>query len=107
MPLLNIALLRYLIQLSPGFDAVIPKIKEWIEPLHAIYSKNCLAPIKQQIEQGKLKIREFLDMVKVKYVEEEEIDRLDPQHLSFSNINTFADLHRAETLHQELEIQRG
>jgi molybdopterin-guanine dinucleotide biosynthesis protein A len=107
MPFLNLALLRYLVQLSPGFDAVVPKIKGEIEPLHAIYSKNCLAPIKQQIEQGKLKVREFLNKVKVRYIEDEEIGRLDSQHLSFFNINTFADLDRAKTLYRELEMQTG
>lgn len=98
MPFLNLALLRYLIQLSADFDAVVPQIGGKIEPLHAIYSKNCLAPIEQQIKQGQLKVRGFLDKVKVRYVDDQKIAQLDPQYLSFFNVNTLADLKRARAL---------
>lgn len=101
MPFLNPSLLRYLIQVSPTYDVIIPRIKDELEPLHAIYSKNCLAPIQQQIEQGKLKVRDFLDQVRVRYVEEAEINRFDPKKLSFFNINTSADLGRARALLKE------
>ncbi len=37
-------------------------------------------------------------MVKVRYVEEDEIDKFDPEHLSFFNINSQADLDRARKL---------
>jgi len=37
-------------------------------------------------------------MVRVRYVEAEEIERFDPEHLSFFNINTRADLERARGL---------
>lgn len=103
MPFLNPFLLRYLIQLSPGFDVVIPRIGGKLEPLHAIYSKNCLAPIQQRIEQGDLKIGGFLEQVRVRYVEEAEIDKVDPKHLSFFNINTLADLRRARAMWKELK----
>jgi molybdopterin-guanine dinucleotide biosynthesis protein A len=103
MPFLNPFLLRYLIQLSPGFDVVIPRIGGKLEPLHAIYSKNCLAPIQQRIEQGDLKVGGFLEQVRVRYVEEAEIDKVDPKHLSFFNINTLADLRRARAMWKELK----
>ena len=105
MPFLNPFLLRYLIQLSPGFDVVIPRFEGRLEPLHAIYSKNCLVPIQQRIEQGELKIGGFLEQVRVRYVEEAEIDKVDPKHLSFFNINTLADLRRARAMWKELKAQ--
>ena len=98
MPLLSSSLLHYLMEISPNFDVVMPRVKGEIEPLHAIYSRNCLEPIRQQIEQGDLRIRGFFQQVKVRYVEEEEIDRFDPRHLSFFNINTPADLRKAKVL---------
>jgi molybdopterin-guanine dinucleotide biosynthesis protein A len=36
--------------------------------------------------------------VSVRYVEKDEIDRFDPEHLSFFNINTKADLEKARLL---------
>jgi molybdopterin-guanine dinucleotide biosynthesis protein A len=98
MPFLNTPLLRYMIETSSAYDVVIPRIDDTLEPLHAIYSKNCLPYMQQQIERDEFKIRNFFEQVKVRYVEQPEIDQLDPQHLSFFNINTLADLRRARKL---------
>ncbi len=98
MPFLNHDLLHYMIQLSPSFDVVVPRLGNMVEPLHAVYSKNCLASVESLLKQGNLSITELLTLVRVKYVEAAEIDRFDPKHLSFFNINTEADLSRAREL---------
>ncbi|MBA7708255.1 putative molybdenum cofactor guanylyltransferase [subsurface metagenome] len=98
MPFLNIDLLRYIMELSPGFDVVIPRVDEGVEPLHAVYSKNCLAPIEVYLREGRLKIFDLLPELKVRYVDNAEIERFDPRHLSFFNINSEADLERARIL---------
>lgn len=95
MPFLNGSLLSYMIKVSEGSDFILPHIKDWYEPLHAIYSKNCIEPIKSMLEGGRKVIVELFDYVKVRYVEAEEVDRFDPKHLSFFNINTQADMERA------------
>ncbi|MDH4368132.1 MAG: molybdenum cofactor guanylyltransferase [Dehalococcoidia bacterium] len=100
-PFLSVDLLAYMTQTSSGFDVVVPRIKEKVEPLCAVYSKNCVAPIRELLRQNELKIIELFAMVKVKYVEEDEIERLDPEHLSFFNINSQDDLDRARTLAAE------
>jgi len=98
MPFLNQALLRYMIQLSANFDLVAPRVGDLVEPLHTVYTKNCLAPIEHMIKQGKLRVNLFFSLVKARYVEAEEIERFDPEHLSFFNVNTEADLKRAREL---------
>ncbi len=98
MPFLNQALLRYMIKLSAGFDLVVPRVGELVEPLHAVYSKSCLAPIERLLNQGNLRVSVLFDLVKVRYVEADEIDSFDPKHLSFFNINTEADLEMAQQL---------
>ena len=95
MPFLNIDLLRYMKELAPEFDVVIPQVKNELEPLHAVYSKNCLRVIGEMIEENDLKIRHMLNQVKVRYVEESEVDSFDPDHLSWFNINTPDDLQKA------------
>jgi len=95
MPFLNRALLDYMIQLSTGFDLVVPRLGDMIEPLHAVYSKGCLAPIECLLKQGNLSVRELFTLVRVRYVEATEINRFDPKHLSFFNVNTEADLETA------------
>ncbi len=98
MPFLNQALLRYMMQISAGFDLVVPRLGELVEPLHAVYSRACLAPIESLLKQDDLSLRQLFALVRVRYVEAEEIDRFDPQHLSFFNINNEADMERAEKL---------
>ncbi len=98
MPFLNQDLLDYMIQISTNFDLVVPRLGNMIEPLHAVYSKGCLVPIECLLKQGNLSVRELFTLVRVKYVEATEIDRFDPKHLSFFNINTEADLNRAREL---------
>ena len=98
MPFLNQSLLQYMIEVSDGFDFVLPRVNNLFEPLHAIYSKNCVAPIEFILNQGRKVIIELFDFVKVRYVEEEEVNRFDPQHLSFFNINTKEDLESARRI---------
>lgn len=98
MPFLNQAVLSYMIQLSANFDLVVPRLGDMVEPLHAVYSKGCLAPIKYLLKQGNPSVRELFTLVRVRYVEVEEINRFDPKHLSFFNINTEADLEMAREL---------
>jgi molybdopterin-guanine dinucleotide biosynthesis protein A len=95
MPLLNEGLLRYMIKVADGYDFTLPRVDDWYEPLHAIYSKNCINPIKSILEQGKKVIVELFDYVKVRFVDAKEIEQFDPQHLSFFNINTKEDMARA------------
>jgi molybdopterin-guanine dinucleotide biosynthesis protein A len=98
MPFLNGELLAYMMEVADGFDFVIPKIGTFFEPLHAIYSKNCVTPIETMIRKNRRVIIELFDFVKVRYVEAEEIDRFDPEHLSFFNINTVEDLELARKI---------
>ncbi|MEM4724956.1 MAG: molybdenum cofactor guanylyltransferase [Candidatus Hadarchaeum sp.] len=105
MPFLNMELLRYMILLATDFDVVIPRIASEVEPLHAIYSKDCLPAISQALERGERRVVSFFPQVRVRYVEQEEIDILDPQHLSFFNINTVEDLELARQVLRTRAIQ--
>lgn len=89
MPFLNVALLRYLIELAPTADIVVPLISPpQPETLHAIYSKNCLPAIKARLLADKLRIIGFFEDVSVRYIERNEVARFDPHFHSFINMNT-------------------
>ena len=106
MPFLNQALLQYMVQVSSGFDVVVPRLGNWVEPLHAVYSKSCQAPIERLLKQGETRIKALFSLVKVRYIEDDEISRFDPEHLSFFNINTEADLERAQQLAKETSVDK-
>jgi molybdopterin-guanine dinucleotide biosynthesis protein A len=88
MPFLREALIQYLIEQVNGNDVIVPRTEDGLQPLHAIYSKNCLQPIKKMIEMGKFKIIDFYHLVTTKIVEEPQFINLDPLRESFININT-------------------
>ncbi|MFC2052092.1 molybdenum cofactor guanylyltransferase [Chloroflexota bacterium] len=96
MPFLNAGLLRHMVKLSRNFDAVVPRLEEGkVEPLHAVYSKSCLSVMEGMMKHNQLGVHSFLEAVNVRYVEREECQRLDPELLSFFNINYQSDLDRA------------
>ncbi len=118
MPFLNPDLLRYLISLAPQADVVVPRARDLssnvlrdaqrpqplaketnLHPMHAVYSKRCLAPIRAQIHTDDLRLIGFYERVQVRVVEPAEIDRFDPHHLSFFNANTPADFEFAKSLY--------
>ena len=103
MPFLNTALLRHMIQVSAGFDLVVPRIGRLVEPLHAIYARNCLEPMAHLLRRNELSIHQLFPMVSTRYVEADEIEQFDPEHLSFFNVNTRADLVKAEEIAQGMK----
>ncbi len=88
MPFLNPALLNHLIALREGYDVIVPRINGFPEALHALYSKNCLEPMRERIEQNRLKAIGFYGNVRVRFVEESEVRPIDPDLRSFINVNT-------------------
>ena len=88
MPFLNVDLLEFMISEMDGSDAVIPMVRGFVEPLHAIYSKRCLPAIKNCLRSEDLKIKSFFSEIKCKYVPEKKIRKYDPFLLSFLNLNT-------------------
>ena len=99
MPFLKVELLQYMRDKISSNDIIIPRYaKNYIEPLCAIYSKDCLSVMERNIEAGILSIRRVFPYLKVKYIEEKEIRRVDPKLNSFFNINFIEDFIRAEEL---------
>ena len=103
MPFLNRDLLCYLIEIAPSFDVVVPRIDNMLEPLHAVYSRDCLAPIKELIGKDRLGISQLFKLVKTRYVDKDEIAKFDPRCLSFFNINTLDDIKKAKDLIEQRE----
>lgn len=98
MPFLNTNLLQYMINSSPGYDAVIPKIGNYLEPLHAIYSRNCKIAAEKLINENELSVRKLIGFVKTRYILKKEVVVYDPDIISFFNINNSQDLGKAEKI---------
>ena len=101
MPFVNMALFDNILSLREGVDAVVPVLDGRPEPTHAAYSKACLPHMERLLKARSLKIAGFFDQVDLRTVPQEDVEKLDPDHLSFFNVNTSEDLDRALSLAAE------
>lgn len=97
-PLLNPALIRFLIQQADGWDLVIPRTREGLQPLHAVYRKSVLPAIEQQLRMRRWDLCTLAPNVRARIIGPGQIARLDPGALSFFNINTPQDYATARRL---------
>ncbi len=104
MPFLSAPLLRRILSMREGHDAVAPALDGRPEPTHAAYSKACLPHIERRLRANDLKITRFFDDVDVAYLPQSAIEELDADHLSFFNVNTEQDLDRAKRV---MDRERG
>ena len=88
IPFPNAQVLRYLCSLRDGFDAVVLSTTHGYEPLFALYSKNCLAPIREQLDSGDFRAFAFYPRVRVRYVSSREVATFDKVETALLNINT-------------------
>lgn len=99
MPFVEAGLVEYMIKNREGYDIIIPThSKGLLEPLCAIYSKNCLKVIKENLEKGILAVRAIFPFLKTLKITESEIRRFDPELCSFFNINFQNDFLKAKKL---------
>jgi len=96
MPLLNPPLLRFMASLPGGYEAIVPRWRDAtgearVEPLHAIYSKACVPHIRRRLASGDYRAHALFQDLSVRYVQNAEIRRFDPQFESFRNVNTLED----------------
>lgn len=73
------------------WDAVVPVIGGYEEPLHALYHRRCLPAIEARLAQGQRRVISFMGDVRTRYVSEDELRSVDPQLHSFVNANTPAE----------------
>lgn len=83
-------------ELEPNADVVIPRTAMGLEPLCAIYSKQCAKPARRMLEANRLSVRDFFPQVHVKEVPEERLREADPELVSFFNVNTSEDFKKAK-----------
>ena len=87
-PYIQPALIRLLLDaVEPEIDAVVPQIGGYYEPLCAVYSRRCIAPIAAQLDSGVYKITRFFDEIRVRTISEAQIRAVDPDLRSFLNVN--------------------
>ncbi len=98
LPLVDVRVFALLVQIAAeqdaagaSWDAVVPVVGGYEEPLHALYHCRCLPAIEARLAQGQRRVISFMGDVRTRYVGEDELRSVDPQLRSFVNANTPAE----------------
>ncbi len=105
MPLLNVALLDYMRSFARAYDVILPQTEKpardasdknaaprakdlALHPLHAIYTKRCIAPMRDALARGERRMISFHDAVRVRVISPQEVAQFDPHGYALWNVNT-------------------
>ncbi|HEY3927226.1 MAG TPA: molybdenum cofactor guanylyltransferase [Candidatus Koribacter sp.] len=97
-PLVSAGFLRYLLkraQAQPDALATVPDADGGVQGTCAVYRRPLRAVAEQQLKKGKYKIAETLALVRVEYVEENEMREAGFDPAMFANLNTPEEFARA------------
>ncbi|MEM2875887.1 MAG: molybdenum cofactor guanylyltransferase [Candidatus Bathyarchaeia archaeon] len=100
-PFINPQVLSLLYERCQGSDAAIPRWPNgYLEPLHAFYKVQAVKSASTSaMKAGGCRVTDMVKRLnRVHYVDVKEVKRLDPDLLTFFNINRMEDLKRAERI---------
>ncbi len=85
-------------------SAAIPRWPNgWVEPLQAAYNtKSAITAAKKALDQEKMDMLSMISYLRgVRYISTVVLQKLDPELSTFFNINTLADLRKAESVQSQ------
>lgn len=88
MPFLNPRLIRFLAGQITGYELVIPRSVEGLQPLHAVYAKSALQAIEGQLNTRHWDLGNLVFQLDAYIIEPEIVAQHDPEGRSCVNINT-------------------
>ncbi len=98
-PFITPHVIEYILnQVEPGYDVIIPGTDDGLEPLSAVYSKECIPLIEDKLEQNIFMIKKFFRRNKVKHILPDQMRQVDPDMRFAFNVNTSEDLETARMM---------
>ncbi len=85
-----------LASIDERFDAIMPETAKGREPLCAAYARRCLPAVERSLQANLLKIQRVFRPERIRTIPERRLRGVDPELVSFFNINTPEDLAAAE-----------
>lgn len=105
---LQLPVIDYLVcqldQPDRAYDVVVPMWQGRLQPLHAVYRRRVVDRLREQLTERRLRPIYLYGRVPTRTVSSDEIQRLDPDGLSFLNLNTEADYRNAQTRWNEIYL---
>lgn len=106
MPFLSAELAKIMVELSRGYDVTVPQHGDYLQPLFAVYDKNCLPAVEEALNNGRHKVVDFYSRVRVKYVSEALLKGAADIDTVFFNVNTPLDLEKARIIEKKRDKVR-
>ena len=93
LPYLSVPLLRWMAAQPRAWDALVPFLpnedgKAGWEPLHAIYTRACLAPMRAALDRGERQATAFFPALRIEPLTAEAMRPYDPDLRSTRSVNT-------------------
>lgn len=102
-PLISPQLYKLMISKVEG-DGIVPVIRGYYEPLHAVYRRDIMLEAAERcLRTGRRKVTDTYEFMCIQTLDEVEVREVDPQLASFMNVNTEDDLIKLERLIRERE----
>jgi molybdopterin-guanine dinucleotide biosynthesis protein A len=87
-PFASPALVSHLVRIRDHYDIVVPLWDGRYQPLFAVYHRQVVPVLEEQLQAGDLRPVSLFDKVTTRIVDEADIRRFDPEGASFINMNT-------------------
>jgi molybdopterin-guanine dinucleotide biosynthesis protein A len=91
LPFLSPVVVSWMCGLASGVDAVVPRVDGRWHPLHAVYARSALPALEARRRAGAWALAGALEALRVRPVEAQELEVIDPARRSIDNINTMAE----------------
>ncbi|MDD9303534.1 MAG: molybdenum cofactor guanylyltransferase [Desulfobacter sp.] len=99
VPFISETVIQYLLsQRTSKKEIIIPRTREGLEPLSALYHKSCLPRMETNLSRQRFMIKKCFTPKKVLEVLPETLETLDPKMRFKFNVNTPEDLALARTM---------
>jgi len=104
MPFVDMRIAEYMLEKLGDKDSVVPRIKGYLQPMSAVYSKKCLPRLKYNLETDRLKLTRLFEELNALIIEEEELACFGNLDELFLNINDQDALQKADMIAGRLDL---
>jgi molybdopterin-guanine dinucleotide biosynthesis protein A len=107
MPFISMDLARRMWQELDNYDVVVPSMGGGLQPLHAVYSRDCICVIEKYLRRNVKKVTDVYQDLRVKIIDEKQLSLWGIDSWVFFNVNTPDELAIAKSFTEELNMNRG
>jgi len=95
VPFMSMELVRMMISRLDGYDSVVPRLDNQLQPLTAVYSRRCLPVLTSCLETNRVKLIRIFEELNVLEISRNDIEKFGVAEEMFLNVNDIEALNLA------------